>query len=194
MIERFLLISSSPRREEILKMVKLPFRTIKSKGEEIILSSPYETVIANSLRKIKQAKELQKENEIALSADTIVLLNGKILGKPKDAKEAEGMLEYLSGKTHTVITGFALRFPDGKTVEGFEESKVKFKKLLPEDISWYINTGEPLDKAGSYGIQGIGAIFIEKIEGDFFNVMGLPIGKIYDILLLHNFDIKTVIG
>ena len=194
MIERFLLVSSSPRREEILKMVKLPFRTIKSTGGEIILPSPYETVIANSLKKLKQAEDCQKEDEIALSADTIVFLNEKILGKPKSTEVAKKMLKDLSGETHAVITGFALRFPNGRIIEGIEQSKVTFKKLLPEDISWYIHTGEPLDKAGSYGVQGIGTIFIEKIEGDFFNVMGLPIGKIYDILLSYNFDIKTMIG
>ncbi len=194
MIKRLLLLSSSPRRKEILKMIGLPFRTAKSKSREILLSSPCETVIRNSLEKLKLAEEIQREDEIALSADTIVILNGKILGKPKDRKEAISMLRELSGRKHTVITGFAIRFPTGEAIQGLEESIVKFKKLSEEEISWYVDTGEPLDKAGSYGIQGIGSLFIERIEGDFFNVMGLPIGKIYDILILHNFDLKKMIG
>ncbi len=193
MIRRFLLVSSSPRRREILRMVRVPFRVLPVNSEEVVLESPYDTAVENAIRKVELAREFQAEDELALSADTIVILDGKVLGKPKDEAEAKVMLEELSGREHRVITGFALRFPNGKVLKGFEESSVRFKSLSREEISWYVNTKEPLDKAGSYGIQGIGALFIERIEGDFFNVMGLPIGKIYDILLLHNFDIKSLV-
>ncbi|ADY73213.1 Septum formation protein Maf [Desulfurobacterium thermolithotrophum DSM 11699] len=182
---RLLLVSSSPRRKEILSMVGISFRVLKSSVEEEILSSPIETAVKNAEKKVLSVKDNQQKEEIALAADTIVILDNKILGKPKDKIEALNFLKKLSGRWHTVITGFSLRFPDGRLISSFEESKVKFKKLSLSEIEWYVSTEEPLDKAGAYGIQGIGALFIEKIEGDFFNVMGLPISRIYDILSLE---------
>jgi len=181
---RILLVSSSPRRKEILSMVGLPFRVLKASVEEEILPSPVETAVKNAEKKVLSVKDEQKK-EIALAADTIVVLDGKILGKPKDEREAVEFLKQLSGRWHTVITGFSLRFSDGKLVSSYEESKVKFKRLSLSEVEWYVSTGESLDKAGAYGIQGIGALFIEKIEGDFFNVMGLPISRIYDIISLE---------
>ena len=181
---KILLVSSSPRRREILTMVGIPFRVLKASANEEILPSPIETAVKNAEKKVLSVKDEQKE-EIALAADTIVVLDDKILGKPKSEKEAIEFLKRLSGRWHTVITGFSLRFPDGKLVSSYEESKVKFKRLSLSEIEWYVSTEEPLDKAGAYGIQGIGALFIEKIEGDFFNVMGLPISRIYDIISLE---------
>ena len=181
---KILLVSSSPRRREILTMTGIPFRALKTSVEEEVLPSPIETVVKNAERKVLSVKDEQKE-EIALAADTIVVLDDKILGKPKSEKEAIEFLKRLSGRWHTVITGFSLRFPDGKLVSSYEESKVKFKRLSLSEIEWYISTGEPLDKAGAYGIQGIGALFIEEIEGDFSNIMGLPISRIYDIISLE---------
>ena len=183
---KILLVSSSPRRREILTMTGIPFRALKTSVEEEVLPSPIETVVKNAEKKVLSVKDEQKE-EIALAADTIVVLDDKILGKPKSEKEAIEFLKRLSGRWHTVITGFSLRFPDGKLVSSYEESKVKFKRLSLSEIEWYVSTGEPLDKAGAYGIQGIGALFIEKIEGDFFNVMGLPISRIYDIISLETY-------
>lgn len=177
------LVSSSPRRREILEMVGIPYRVIKKRAEEIISDNPYETAVENSKIKLEVALEEISDNEIGLSADTVVVFGGEILGKPKDESEAVEILKRLSGSWHTVITGFSL-FIGGRVVSSFEESKVKFKRLTKEEISWYVSTGEPLDKAGAYGVQGKGALLIERIEGDFFNVMGLPISKIYDIINL----------
>jgi septum formation protein len=177
------LVSSSPRRREILEMVGIPYRVIKKRAEEIISDNPYETAVENSRIKLEAALEEISDNEVGLSADTVVVFGGEILGKPKDESEAVEILKRLSGSWHTVITGFSL-FIDGRVVSSFEESKVKFKRLTKEEIIWYVSTGEPLDKAGAYGVQGKGALLIERIEGDFFNVMGLPISKIYDIISL----------
>ena len=178
------LVSSSPRRKEILEMVGFNFRVIKVETEEKFESSPYLTAVKNSELKVLAAKGLINDGEIGLAADTIVVMGDEILGKPKGEGEAREFLKKLSGKWHTVITGFALLIGE-RLISGFEETRVKFKKLTLPEIDWYISTGEPLDKAGAYGIQGKGALFIETIDGDFFNVMGLPIGRIYDILELE---------
>ena len=181
---RIALVSSSPRRREILKMTGFNFRVVKGETEEKLFNTPEETAVKNAELKVLSARELLPE-EVALAADTIVVSGNRILGKPKDREEAVDFLKRLSGTWHRVLTGFALRLPDGKLISSFEESRVKFKRLTLEEIRWYISTGEPLDKAGAYGIQGYGALFIERIEGDFFNVMGLPVGRIYDILKLE---------
>jgi septum formation protein len=181
---RVALVSSSPRRMEILKMVGIPFRVLKVSVEEENLGNPYETALKNAESKLKAALSLIEKQEVGLADDTIVVFGDEVLGKPKDEREAVEILKKLSGNWHRVITGFALSIK-GKIVSSFEESKVKFKRLTREEIEWYVSTGEPLDKAGAYGIQGKGALLIERIEGDFFNVMGLPIGKIYDILSLE---------
>jgi septum formation protein len=181
-----LLASSSPRRKEILSMVGVNFRVVKANAEERLYKTPVETAVKNAERKVLSVKHELRDKEVALSADTIVVLGDEILGKPANKEEAVEYLKRLSGRWHTVITGFALLFPDGRLISSFEESRVKFKRLSLNEIEWYISTGEPLDKAGAYGIQGIGALLIERIDGDFFNVMGLPISRIYDILILES--------
>ncbi len=178
------LVSSSPRRREILQMTGFSFRVVKIEAKEREYSSPYETAVKNAESKLLSAKDLIEPEEVGLAADTVVVLGDEVLGKPKSEEEAVEFLKRLSGTWHTVITGFSLLI-EGKVVSSFEESRVKFKRLTREEIEWYVSTGEPLDKAGAYGIQGKGALFVERIEGDFFNVMGLPIGKIYDILSLE---------
>ena len=178
------LVSSSPRRKEILQMTGFSFRVLRAKAREREYSSPYETAVKNSELKLLSAEESIEPGEVGLAADTIVVLGDEILGKPTSEEEAVAFLKRLSGAWHTVITGFSLLI-EGRVISSFEESRVKFKRLTREEIEWYVSTGEPLDKAGAYGIQGKGALFVERIEGDFFNVMGLPIGKIYDILSLE---------
>ncbi|WP_457568952.1 Maf family protein [Desulfurobacterium sp.] len=193
--KRFLLLSSSPRRREILKMTGIPFRVYSSfSATERIYETPLKTAVENAVSKILAGCEMQESDELALAADTIVVIDNQILGKPKNPEEARTFLKLLSGNEHTVITGFAVRLPSGKIIKGYEESGVVFKDLSEDEISWYLNTGEPFDKAGAYGIQGYGALLIKRIEGDFFNVMGLPIAKIYDILLDNNIDIKKMAG
>jgi septum formation protein len=183
------LVSSSPRRREILSMVGIPFRVVKVSVEEELYPSPLETAVKNAEKKVLAAQELLEEGEVALAADTIVVLDGKILGKPKDEGEAKEFLKRLSGRWHEVITGFALKFGN-KLVSEAVESRVKFKRLSLNEINWYVSTGEPLDKAGAYGIQGKGALFIEELDGDYFTVMGLPVSRIYDILTLELEQIK----
>lgn len=178
------LVSSSPRRREILEMVGFNFRVLKVNAVEKEYSSPYETAVKNAESKLLAAKDQIFPGEVGLAADTIVVLGDRILGKPSSREEAVEFLKMLSGFWHTVITGFSLLI-DGRIISSYEESRVKFKRLTREEIEWYVSTGEPLDKAGAYGVQGKGALFVERIEGDFFNVMGLPIGKIYDILSLE---------
>ncbi|WP_022846588.1 MULTISPECIES: Maf family protein [unclassified Desulfurobacterium] len=192
---RFLLLSSSPRRRQILSMVGIPFRVYSSFNiRENLTGAPEVTAVENAVLKVMAGSSLQKSDEIALAADTIVVIDGEILGKPSNRIEAAEFLSLLSGREHSVITGFALKLPEGDLIKGFEKTEVVFKPLTGEEIDWYIETGEPDDKAGAYGIQGHGAIFIEKINGDFFNVMGLPIAKIYDILLNIGIDIKKMVG
>ncbi len=182
---KILLASASPRRRDILSMAGFDFRIKPVDIEEVVLSSPIETAVENSKRKVLAVKEFLRDEEIALAADTVVVLGDRILGKPKNVEEAVEFLKLLSGRWHTVITAFSFLSSSGHLFSDYEESKVKFKRLSLEEIEWYVSTGEPLDKAGAYGIQGIGALFVEKIDGDFYNVMGLPVGRIYDILIME---------
>lgn len=181
----FLLASASPRRKEILEMVGAKVRVCPSKVKEMEFPSPTETAVKNAERKALSVRDKVRQGEIILAADTVVYMGNLILGKPSNEKEAVEFLKLLSSNYHTVITGFALILPNGRLISAFEKTKVKFKRMTIDEISWYVKTGEPMDKAGAYGIQGIGSVFIERIEGDYFNVMGLPIGKIYDILTLE---------
>ncbi|WP_456454978.1 nucleoside triphosphate pyrophosphatase [Thermovibrio sp.] len=175
------LASSSPRRREILELVGFKYRVLKSQAQEVLLKDPLETALENSKRKLLSVKDLLKEKEVGLSADTVVVLDGEVLGKPKDPEGAISFLKRLSGRWHRVITAFSLLL-DGKLISEAVSAEVKFKRLTFSEIKWYVSTGEPMDKAGAYGVQGKGALFIEELRGDFFTVMGLPIGRIYDIL------------
>jgi len=123
-----------------------------------------------------------RATDLVLAADTVVVVDDGILGKPADAADAMAMLAKLSGRDHRVITAVALALPNGKVLERFDVSRVTFRVLTPEVIADYVATGEPLDKAGSYGVQGRGAVFVERVEGDFFSVMGLPLRLVVDLL------------
>ena len=131
-------------------------------------------------------------DSVVISADTIVWLDGMMLGKPSDRAEAKKMLEKLSGKTHEVYTGVCVTDSEnGKSVSDYEVTKVKFRKLDSDEIDRYINTGEPMDKAGAYGIQGKGCLLVEAIEGDYLNVVGLPAVKLSRILK-EEFNINII--
>ncbi len=181
------LVSSSPRRKEILELVGLKYRVLKGQAKEVLLKDPLETALENSRRKLLSAKDSIREGEVGLSADTVVVLDGEVLGKPRDFKEAVEFLKRLSGRWHKVITAFSL-LVNGKLISEAVSTEVKFKRLTFDEIYWYASTGEPMDKAGAYGVQGKGALFIEELKGDFFTVMGLPIGRVYDIL---NLELKS---
>ena len=190
-----ILASNSPRRIEILENAKVRFSVKGSHINEIIKDneSPEETVMRLAYEK---ALDISKDNKDALviGADTIVVINDTILGKPKDEQQAYDMIKLLSGKTHYVITGFALiNLSLDKKVIDHQISKVTFKELSNDCIKDYIQTKESLDKAGAYGIQGYGALLVNNIEGDYFNIVGLPISKISDCLKDH-FDINLFYG
>ncbi len=169
-----ILASASPRRREILTTLDIPHRVLVSDADETLPDgiSPAEAVRTLAARKAAAVLPLVPDAAV-LAADTVVTLDGDILGKPTDDADAAAMLRRLSGRTHTVYTGVALAY-GGKTVVAHEATTVRFAGLEEADIAAYIATGEPRDKAGAYAIQGIAARFIVGIEGDYFNVVGLP--------------------
>lgn len=178
-----ILASASPRRSEILRKAGYDFKVIPSCADENISPIPNSPALfVEKLAHIK-AEEVFLKNPDAcvIGADTVVVLDGKILGKPKDENDAFLMLKSLSGKTHTVYTGVSVISKD-KTVTFNEASRVTFNTLSDDEIHAYIATKEPMDKAGSYGIQGYGAVFVSHIDGCYFNIMGLPISKLYNVL------------
>ena len=178
--KRFILASSSPRREEILKKAGVDFEVIFPEDieEKNVSADPVSHVLELSRKKAESVAQ-KVVDSLILGADTIVVLNGVILGKPEDSEEAFEMLKKLSGKEHKVYTGISLLDKDKKKIlSGYQLTKVKFNQLKDKEIKDYIDTGEPLDKAGAYGIQGMGNFLVEKIEGDLDNVIGLPLRKL----------------
>lgn len=171
-----ILASQSPRRQELLKLITSDFEIKVSNVDETLPDkiTPKEAVMY--LSKIK-AEPFADGDDIVIGADTVVALDGKILGKPKNEENAKEMLRFLSGRTHSVFTGVTLA--SGKKTKTFAvETKVKFFELTNEEIDAYIKTKEPFDKAGAYGIQGYGSLLVEKIDGDYFNVVGLPVSTL----------------
>ncbi len=184
----FILASASPRRSELLNNIGVKFEVVVSDADEGGLSKDAPAhIYVQELALLKAAasakKRLKRKNAVIIAADTIVTLDGKILGKPKDAEDAAEMLRSLSGRCHEVLTGYCvMRIKDGFTVCNAVKTEVSFKALDEDKISAYIKTGEPLDKAGAYGIQGLGALLIDGINGDYFNVVGLPVSALSDTL------------
>ena len=190
-MEKIILASNSPRRREILSNF-IDFTVISKEIDEIKddCFSPWTTVMALAYEK---GIEVAKDNvdEVVLSADTLVELDGKLLGKPKNREDAEIMIRSLSGKVHNVYTGYAI-FKLSKKIKyvSYEKSSVKFYDLSDDEIEKYLDTLEYKDKAGAYGIQGKGSLLVEKIEGDYFNIVGFPIGKINrDLMRLLNLSL-----
>ena len=182
-----ILASASPRRKEILENANVKFKIMASSIEELTLDSesPCQMVMRLAFEKGIDIASRQK-SDLVISADTIVVLDNTILGKPKDEIEARKMITSLSGRTHQVITGISLiNLDNNKKIIDYVISNVKFKKLSEEDINDYIRTRESLDKAGAYGIQGYGALLVEEIQGDYFSIVGLPISRLSDLLKKH---------
>lgn len=182
MNKKIILASKSPRRKKLLEQVNIQFETISVDTPEEMLPNedPASCVLRIAKEKCFAAKNIC-ETGIILTADTIVVLDGKKLGKPEGKVEAKTMLKSLSSKTHSVYTGFCLYDIEANNfVTNYVETKVTFCKLSDEEIEEYITTGSPLDKAGAYGIQDdFGAVFINRIEGCYYNVVGLPLSKVY---------------
>lgn len=211
------LASASPRRQELIRLMGVPFRVCPANVEEQVdeRSSPQQVVETLSLHKaLAVAKRLEdrEKGAVVIGSDTVVVLDGQLLGKPANEAEARETLKKLQGRTHEVYSGIACVRADGKygdrttgTAKPFGEigayrvisesaaglpeaiightvTRVTFRAMSDEEIESYVKTGEPLDKAGSYGVQGWGAVFVEKIEGDFYSVMGLPVNLLYRML------------
>ena len=179
------LASRSPRRRKLLKQLGIKFKSFSVNLDEKINGGekPVNLVKRLSIEKLELARKKIKSGLI-ITADTIVVLNNKIIGKPKNKKEAVQYLKLLSGKQHIVFTGFAvMNIPANKIIVDYEKTEVKFRILDDDEINDYVLSGSPLDKAGAYGIQDdFGAVFVEKINGCYYNVVGLPLTKLYKAL------------
>ncbi len=174
---KVVLASASPRRKELMEMLGVQnLEIIPAKGEEKAPDnvSPDELVKILSAQKAAEVAALGHEDDIVIGADTIVWAHGRVYGKPKTFAEAKEMLQSLSGYTHEVYTGVTV-MKNGSSISRAERSLVTFRQLEEREIDAYIATNEPMDKAGAYGAQGKAALFVKSIEGDFFNVMGLPL-------------------
>lgn len=204
-MSQIILASGSPRRKELLEQVGLEFEICPAQGEEIITSSvPQEVVVELSMQKAKEVAALvssygNKHVDITtpsdimvIGADTVVACDGKILGKPEDEEDAKEMLRMIAGRKHNVFTGVTVVLIDKSGKAGmksfYESTEVEVCDLTDEQIERYIKTGEPMDKAGAYGIQGKFAIYVKAINGDYNNVVGLPVSRLYLELLALGID------
>jgi septum formation protein len=178
--KKIILASSSPRRKELLSLTGLKFTVDSGDFEEKMTSSIPPRALARRLSRGKaETVALKYRNALVIAADTFIVFRGKLLGKPHTRKEAVKMLRTLNGKMHSVITGFTiLDTASGKKTSRSVETRVHFRKLTAPEILAYARTGEPLDKAGGYAIQGLGSLLISGIEGDYFNVIGLPLAAL----------------
>ena len=180
--EKLVLASGSPRRAEILERAGWPYEIIVAGIDETVLLNEEAAAYVQRLARSKAEKVASGlDHGLVLGADTTVVIDYQILGQPVDAADARRMLDLLNAKWHEVLTGVALVRVGGEARVGYETTRVRFAEMSDEEIDWYIGTGEPFGKAGAYGIQGQASLFIEQIEGDYFNIMGLPIRLVYEL-------------
>lgn len=188
------LASKSKRRQKILQNLGINFKTAPSDADESNVPDlpPDEYVSGLAVRKLRAAREQKDfdDDDLIICADTVVSYDGLIMGKPKSREDAFTMLTMLSGNWHQVYTGLALAM-GSKIAVDYEATRVKFREMSPVEIEKYIDTGEPMDKAGAYGIQDTAGIFVEQIEGDFFNIVGLPVCKL-GLMLKQEFNIEIM--
>ncbi len=179
---RIILASQSPRRRELLAMMNIPYEAIVSEVEETVPEyiAPGALVEALALEKA-QAVFAQYPDACVIGSDTIVYIDDEIVGKPKDDADAARILEKLQGRSHEVYTGVAVLTSSGTDVR-HDVTRVTFAPMTEREILWYVGTGEPRDKAGAYGIQGPGGIFVERVEGNYFTVIGMPLPLLYRML------------
>jgi len=191
----FILASQSPRRRQLLGQIGFTFRVEPSPFEETTPENGHPADIVQALA-LEKAEPVSRRfpSALTLGADTVVVHQGVVLGKPEDEAEAHAMLRRLSGETHTVFTGLALLHPaSDRRVCAYEATRVTFAALSDEEIRTYVASGAPMDKAGAYGIQGdLGAVFVTRIEGDFYTVMGLPLHRLYRLLHDHFPDLVVL--
>jgi septum formation protein len=182
---RLVLASASPRRAEVLRNAGFAFEAIPAQVDETPWKDETPVHLVRRLARLKAeaAASLLTGTAVVVGADTEVVVNGDVLGKPAGTAEAQAMLRRLSGATHEVITGLELlRLPDRFSRSEHEVTRVTFAPLSDEEVNAYAASGEPLDKAGAYAVQGLGGRFITRIEGCYFNVVGLPLAKLYQLL------------
>lgn len=191
-MKKVILASNSPRRREILgKFIDFEAVAAEVKEDNDFYKSPETLVMALAFEKANSVA-VKHEDAIVIGADTVVEIEGEILGKPKSREDAKRMMEKLRGKTHKVITGFSIiDLSSDKKYMDYEVTEVVFKDLSVDEIEAYLNKAEYMDKAGAYGIQEEAALFVEKIEGDYLNIVGFPISKIYTVLK-DNFDLSLL--
>lgn len=191
-MKKIILASSSPRRQEILRQIGLCYEVQVNEVDETIPAGmpPHQAVCELAYRKAWGIAQLEP-GAIVIGADTIVVHGNRILGKPLDRSGAIETLRSLNGSDHLVITGFCvIEAATGKVVQANETTRVFFRRLTDAEIIAYVDSGEPMDKAGSYGIQGLGAVLIEKIDGCYFNVVGLPVSQLSQVL--RSFGVKIL--
>lgn len=178
-----ILASKSPRRRDILEMLELKYRCAPADTDETLIEgmSPADTVMLFSQRKARAVKDEAENGDVILGMDTMVCIDGVLLGKPADEADAFRMLKALSGKAHNVVTGYTVIYGD-KEETGCVSTDVYFRTLSDDEINWYISTGEPMDKAGAYGIQGKGSLFVDSIDGDYFSVLGFPVCRVFEVV------------
>jgi septum formation protein len=183
-LPKITLASASPRRAEILRTVGWPFETLPVDIDET--RRPGESAVdyvQRLAREKAEAAAVHRADAIVVAADTTVRADQHILEKPVDASDARGMLRILNNRWHSVLTGVAvINSQTSQTLVAYEETQVKFAAMSDEEIDWYVGTGEPVDKAGAYAIQGLGSRFIREIRGDYFNVVGLPVRLLYELM------------
>lgn len=192
-MRRFIVASASPRRRELLSSAGYTFEVIPSDADETLPDGISARGAVFELAKRKAHSVLKNETDaVVLGCDTVVSLDGKILGKPKTHEEAEEMLRALSGRAHEVFTGVCIT--DGEKEECFVScTNVEFYPLSDETVRSYVQTEEPMDKAGAYGIQGLGSVLVKKLDGDYFTVMGLPVNKCARVLALFGIEGKVIL-
>ncbi len=189
-MNKIILASASPRRQELLTQIGMEFKVIPSGMEEVPQSrQPEDVVMELSKGKAEDVFESlpkeEKEITLVIGADTIVAYKGRIIGKPDSRENAQEILFCLQGGIHQVYTGVTLIWQGGEKISFYEKTDVEMYPMSMEEIKRYVDTGEPVDKAGAYGIQGKGAAYIKEIRGDYNNVVGLPVGRLYQEMKKH---------
>ena len=185
-----ILASASPRRRELLESLDLDFTVRPAAVDETPNPGERPRDLVRRLAREK-AEAAGRDGEWVLAADTIVVEDGEVLGKPRDRDHAGEMLQRLQGRWHLVLTGVALKPPDGDTLHAVESTRVLFAELTPEQIDWYVATGEPDDKAGAYAVQGLGALFVSEIDGNYSNVVGLPLPTVRQLFEGAGSDVRA---
>ena len=176
-----ILASGSPRRRELLEQIHLPFEVLSPDVDESADPMPPQALVQLLSQRKAAAVAQRRPEAIVIAADTVVALEDEVLGKPRDAADAARMLGQLSGREHSVYTGFTVR-QGARSVTCAEQTVVTFRPLLPEEIERYVASGEPMGKAGAYGVQGLGRLFVERLDGDYYNVVGLPVCRLCQVL------------